>query len=66
MSESSIINEITRDYMGNQKSEYAITIYGVPLSSLTRTELEALLVKFHGEWQNSIQQRMKGELYGVN
>lgn len=51
MSESSIINKITEEYINNQASAYT-TIYGVPLSSLTKTELEALLVKFHKDWQN--------------
>lgn len=51
MSVSSIINEITEEYVKNQECLYT-TIYGVPLSSLTKTELEALLVKFHKDWQN--------------
>ena len=55
MSESSIINKITEEYINNQASVYT-TIYGVPLNSLTKIELEALLVKFHKDWRDNVWQ----------
>lgn len=54
MSESYIINEITKEYLENQKDMYVPIIYGIPLNSLTKIELEALLVKFHKDWKITI------------